>query len=144
MRERNRSVELESSEVCYETLESWARKRLQGFVQQILEEEVTTLLSRERHERRENVAAVDPPRGSRNGHGKPRRFSMMGGTVIVRRPRVRDLDERFESKILPLFKRRTQEVGQMLPDLYLHGLSSGNFELALRGLLGEVHRCRRA
>jgi transposase-like protein len=50
---------------------------------------------------------------------------------------VRGLDERFESRILPLFQRRTQAVGQLLPELYLHGLSSGDFDLALRGLLGE-------
>lgn len=55
----------------------------------------------------------------------------------VRRPRVRGLEERFESRILPLFRRRTQEVGKLLPQLYLHGLAQGDFELALRGLLGE-------
>ena len=55
----------------------------------------------------------------------------------VRRPRVRGLEERFESRILPLFKRRTREVGSLLPELYLHGLSVGDFELALRGLLGD-------
>jgi putative transposase len=54
----------------------------------------------------------------------------------VKRPRVRGLEERFESAVLPLFARRTQEVGQLLPELYLHGLSQGDFELALRGLLG--------
>lgn len=56
---------------------------------------------------------------------------------MVRRPRVRDLTDRVESKVLPLFTRRTREVGELLPELYLHGLSSGDFELALRGLLGE-------
>lgn len=50
---------------------------------------------------------------------------------------MRNLQERFESRVLPLFKRRTKELGSMLPELYLHGLSSGDFELALRGLLGE-------
>jgi transposase-like protein len=50
---------------------------------------------------------------------------------------MRSLAERFESRVLPLFKRRTAELGAMLPQLYLHGLSSGDFELALRGLLGE-------
>jgi hypothetical protein len=45
--------------------------------------------------------------------------------------------ERFESRVLPLFKRRTREVGELLPQLYLHGLAQGDFELALRGLLGE-------
>jgi transposase-like protein len=83
------------------------------------------------------VSPIDPPPGSRNGYGNPRAFSMMNGTVRVRRPRVRDLTERVVSKVLPLFTRRTQEVGTMLPELYLHGLSAGDFELALRGLLGE-------
>ncbi len=55
----------------------------------------------------------------------------------MRRPRVRDLEERFESRILPLFLRRTREVGDLLPELYLHGLSEGDFDLALRGLLGD-------
>jgi transposase-like protein len=50
---------------------------------------------------------------------------------------VRGLEERFESRVLPLFRRRTKEVGELLPQLYLHGLSQGDFELALRGLLGE-------
>jgi len=47
------------------------------------------------------------------------------------------LEERFESTILPLFKRQTKEIGRLLPELYLHGLSEGDFDLALRGLLGE-------
>src|SRR5262249_58447344 len=37
----------------------------------------------------------------------------------------------------PLFVRRTKEVSELLPQLYLHGLAQGDFELALRGLLGE-------
>jgi len=61
----------------------------------------------------------------------------MNGTITVRRPRVRDTEEKFESRIIPFFKRRSKEVGQLLPELYLHGLSKGDFELALRGLLGE-------
>ena len=56
----------------------------------------------------------------------------------MRRPRVRGLEARFESQLLPLFKRRTEEVGRLLPELYLHGLAHGDFELALRGLLGEA------
>ena len=39
--------------------------------------------------------------------------------------------------MLPLFKRQTKEVGELLPQLYLHGLALDDFELALRGLLGE-------
>lgn len=137
MSERTSNGVVESSEVCYATLEQWARGKIQAQLQQLLEEEVTTFLGRVRHERRGTRSPVDPPAGSRNGYGKPRQFSMMNGTVTVRRPRVRDLAERFESKVLPLFTRRTREVGTMLPELYLHGLSTGDFDLALRGLLGE-------
>ena len=55
----------------------------------------------------------------------------------LRRPRVRDLEERFESRVLPLFAKRTREVRDLIPELYLHGLAEGDFDLALRGLLGE-------
>lgn len=136
MSERTSHGVVESSAVCYDTLEQWARGKIQAQLQQLLEEEVTTFLGRARHERRGTRSPVDPPAGSRNGYGKPRQFSMMNGTVTVRRPRVRDLAERFESMVLPLFTRRTREVGTMLPELYLHGLSTGDFDLALRGLLG--------
>src|SRR5262249_40917202 len=54
-----------------------------------------------------------------------------------RRPRVRNSEERFESRILSLFHRKSKELGAMLPELYLHGLAKGDFELALRGLLGD-------
>ena len=137
MKKQIRIGAAESRAVCYATLEQWARMQIQGQLQHLLEEEVTTFLGRARHERREAVSPIDPPLGSRNGYGKPRAFSMMSGTVMVRRPRVRDLTDRFVSKVLPLFTRRTQEVGALLPELYLHGLSTGDFELALRGLLGE-------
>ncbi len=92
----------------WDTLEHFARHQIQSWIQQLLEEEVTSLLGgRDRYERRQDV---DPEPGYRNGYGKPRRVSMSCGTITVRRPRVRGLDERFESRILPLFKRRTQQV----------------------------------
>ena len=57
--------------------------------------------------------------------------------VEVRRPRVRDVEERFEGRVLPLFARRTKEAAELVVQLYLHGLAEGDFELALRGLLGD-------
>lgn len=118
----------------FEYLEEWARLKVQEFVQGLLEEEVEALLGRSRHERRR---AVDSQGGYRNGYGKARRLSLRTGTIELRRPRVRGLEERFESRILPLFARRSKEVGELLPQLYLHGLAKGDFELALRGLLGD-------
>ena len=61
----------------------------------------------------------------------------MSGTVRLRRPRVRGLEARFESRLLPLFRRRTREVGELLPQPYFHGLAKGDFDQALRGLLGD-------
>jgi len=123
------------SREIWESLEDLARERIQQFVQELLEEEVTALVGRAKSERRPLVS--EAPAVYRNGHGKPRRLSMSCGTIEVRRPRVRGLEERFESSVLPLFKRRTRQVGELLPQLYLHGLAQGDFELALRGLLGE-------
>ena len=119
--------------MCYEGLEAMARQSVQALLQRTLEAEVTELLGRMPSQRR----GVDAPAGYRNGHGKLRRFSTSFGTLEIRRPRVRALEERFESRILPVFRRHTPEVGKLLPDLYLHGLSQGDFDLALRGLMGE-------
>jgi putative transposase len=123
-----------SSSLIWERLEACVREQVQRFIQALLEEEITALLGRPKSARR---GAVDAPQGMRNGYGKPRRLSLTSGTITVRRPRVRGLGERFVSRVLPLFQRRTRQVGELLPQLYLHGLALGDFELALRGLLGE-------
>ena len=99
-----------------------------------MEEEVTELLGRGKSERR---APVDAAPGYRNGQGQPRQLTLGSGTIQVRRPRVRGLEARFESRVLPWFLRRTPAVSDLLPELYLHGLAEGDFDLALRGLLGE-------
>ena len=118
-------------------LSSWkigcGRESKAGF-QELLEEEVTELLGRRKSERRRAVDAVS---GYRNGYGKPRHLTMSSGTIQIRRPRVRDLEERFESRVLPLFAKRTRQVRELIPELYLHGLALGDFDLALRGLLGD-------
>jgi putative transposase len=124
----------EVSSVAWDGLESWVREQIQKRLQDVLEEEVTAFLGRKPHERKPDV---DGEPGYRNGYGKPRRLTLSCGTVTVRRPRVRGLEERFESRILRAFKRRSQAVDEVLPELYLHGLSQGDFDLALRGLLGE-------
>lgn len=133
MREHNTFAE-QPSKVVWENLEAMVREHVRHFVQEILEEEVTELLGRDKSQRR---AAVDPEGGYRNGYGKPRDLGTSFGTITVSRPRVRGLEERFVSRVLPLFARHTREVGDLLPQLYLHGLAEGDFDLALRGLLGE-------
>jgi len=97
----------------YEMLEAIVREKVQEFIQSILEEEVSEFFGRGKSER---IRSVDGVSGYRNGYGKPRHLSLQGGTIRVRRPRVRGTEERFTSQVLPLFKRRTKEVGELLPD----------------------------
>jgi transposase-like protein len=132
MKKRTTGIQ-DSSSSLWDGLEEWTRSRVQEWIQDLLEEEVTELLGRRKSERRHPVDT----QGYRNGHGKPRRLTMSCGTITVSRPRVRNLEERFESRVLPLFKRRTEQVSELIPELYLHGLAQGDFDLALRGLLGE-------
>ena len=133
MKEKN-TEDGKTSRVAWDSLESWARLEIQEWIQDLLVAEVTEVLGRGKSERRK---PVDTKAGYRNGYGKPRNLTMSIGTVTVRRPRVRDIEERFESRVLPLFKRRTETVSELIPELYLHGLAHGDFDLALRGLLGE-------
>jgi putative transposase len=122
------------SSTTYEVLEEMVRLKVQEYIQEILEDEVETFLGRKKSER---IKPVDGTQGYRNGYGRKKKFTVMNGTITVHRPRVRGTEERFESKIIPFFKRRSREVGYLLPELYLHGLSKGDFDMALRGLLGE-------
>ena len=124
----------ESSSEVWDCLEELVRMIVREFIQTLLEVEDTELLRGGKSELRE---ALDSLPVYRNGYGKGRKLTLGCGTITVRRPRVRGLEERFESRILPLFVRRSKEVNQLIPQLYLHGLAEGDFDLALRGLLGE-------
>ena len=79
----------------------------------------------------------------RNGHKPERELQTGVGPVKVRQPRVNDrrTDEsgqriRFTSAILPPYLRRTQSIEELIPWLYLKGISTGDFSEALVALLG--------
>jgi putative transposase len=80
----------------------------------------------------------------RNGRGSARKITLGAGTVEVRAPRVADrrCDEqgrrqRFTSRILPPYMRRSPKVAEVLPLLYLRGLATSDFRPALEALLGQ-------
>jgi putative transposase len=81
----------------------------------------------------------------RNGCHEPREVTTAAGAVRVRQPRVNDrwVDEatgerrRFSSAILPAWSRKSPRVAEVLPLLYLHGLSSSDFAPALEQFLGS-------
>ena len=79
----------------------------------------------------------------RNGHLPARAIQTGIGAVEVRQPRVNDrrINEkgqriRFSSKILPPYLRRTKSIDELIPWLYLKGISTGDFTEALQALLG--------
>lgn len=105
-----------------------------------LELEVERYVSRHREERDENGRALV----TRNGKARARKVTVGSGTLEVTAPRVRDDREsesggrcRFTSSILPPYMRRSPKVAEVLPVLYLRGLSTGDFEEALTSLLGK-------
>lgn len=79
----------------------------------------------------------------RNGKAKPRKVVTGAGTIEVEAPRVNDkrvIDgerQRFTSKILPPYMRKSPKVEEVLPVLYLRGLSTNDFRPALGALLGD-------
>src|ERR687898_1953638 len=82
----------------------------------------------------------------RNGHARQREVLTAAGAIPVRAPRVDDrrVDPetgeraRFGSVILPPWCRRSPKVGEVLPLLYLHGLSTGDFVPALEAFFGSA------
>jgi transposase-like protein len=81
----------------------------------------------------------------RNGHARPRQVTTSAGAIEVTAPRVNDkrTDQatgersRFSSAILPPWCRRSPKITEVLPLLYLHGLSSKDFVPALEQFLGS-------
>ena len=75
----------------------------------------------------------------RNGHLPERAVQTGIGAVTVKVPRVRDRagQLRFASSILPPYLRRTKTMEELLPWLYLKGISTGGFSEALAALLGR-------
>jgi len=120
-------------------LDELARQGAQRMIAMALEDEVAAYIERHRAERSEGKALV-----VRNGYARPRRVTVGSGTIEVRAPRVNDkrIDaegarQRFSSEILPRYARRSPRVEDVLPTLYLRGLSTGDFRPALKSLLGE-------
>ena len=74
----------------------------------------------------------------RNGRAAERTLVTGAGALKVRTPRVHDRREgrRFSSYILPKYARRSPKVADVLPVLYLRGLSTGDFAPALEQFFG--------
>ena len=120
-------------------LDEIARQGARRMLAEALEAEVRDYIEAATGERDEQGRALVV----RNGYAREREILCGAGSVEVRAPRINDrrTDEegnrkRFSSVILPPYMRRSPKVTEVLPLLYLHGLSGGDFVPALEEIFG--------
>jgi putative transposase len=121
-------------------LDEIARQGARRMLAEALEAEVQDYIEAARGQRDDRGHALVV----RNGHANEREVLCGAGSVEVKAPRINDrrVDEdgerrRFKSVILPPYMRRSPKVTEVLPLLYLHGLSSGDFVPALEEFFGS-------
>jgi transposase-like protein len=127
----------ESSSVIDDIVREGARRMLAQALEAEVEERIARF-AEERDERGHRLVV-------RNGYHESREVLTSAGAVEVRAPRVNDkrIDPdtgqraRFSSAILPPWCRKTPKINEVLPLLYLHGLSTGDFGPALGQFLGS-------
>lgn len=119
-----------------EVLREGARRMLQAAIEDEVADYVALHSDRRDDEGRRLVV--------RNGHHPERNIQTGIGPIAVRKPKVNDrrVDEngeriRFHSSIIPPYLKRTKSVEDLVPWLYLRGISTGDFPLALEAILGK-------
>ena len=117
-----------------QSLDELARQGARRMIAEALELEVAAYIAKLRHLRDEQGHALVV----RNGRGQERTLTLGVGPIELRAPRVNDQRprQRFSSRILPPYMRRSPRLEEVLPILYLRGLSTGDFSEALPVLLG--------
>lgn len=125
-RSRSRKTKALQRYIC-SPLQRLAQEGIEQKFQDALEAERDELLGRARYERQSLPIY-------RNGYHKARQLVCGCGSVQIQVPR---LESAYESQIVPRYERMTPEMKALLPELYLHGLSTGDFDPALGWLLGE-------
>ena len=99
-------------------------------LQVALEEEITCFLARDLYERTSSA------KGSRNG-SKPRTVKIGGGDIAIRMPQARNTDRPFHSQMLPPRVTQMDEIQDIIPLLYMNGLSTRKVKKAVGKLIGK-------
>ena len=121
--------------LCFDFLEEKIREESRKLIESIYADEVNQFL--------EKMASIVDGKGNklvvRNGYHKSRVVQTACGNVEVKLPRVDDrkATEKFVSKMLPPFVRKTPTVETLIAALYLAGVSSNKFQEALSSVFGE-------
>ena len=128
------ALRLATEPVICATLEQIARDGARRALQKAIEDEVAEYVGAAAHERDSSGHRLVV----RNGHKEPRTILSSLGPIEVKQPRVNDrrVDEngvrfRFTSKILPPYLRKTKAIEDLVPWLYLKGISTGEMSDAL-------------
>ncbi len=129
---------LTTEAIIGQPLDLVAREGARLILETALSEEVDDFLQRRRYERKE-VA----PRGYRNG-SRERTVQCGAGEVTIRKPKIVGAEQPFESRVMGAWQRRSEYLEQILPALYVEGLSTRDFKRALKPLLGETGLSRSA
>ncbi len=101
-------------------------------IQTALEMEVSEFLQRAKYDKTSDVEF----RGYRNGHHQERTVSTAVGGLSVKVPRVSDNVQKYESKLVKPYQRRSEGLNNLFPKLFIEGLSTRDFEPSLRFLVG--------
>lgn len=112
------------------TLGELTRIGARMMLQSALEEEVTAYLQRDYYER------TSEAKGSRSG-SKPRTVKIGSGDIRIRMPQVKDAGGPFHSVILPPRLTQMDEIQEIIPLLYMNGLSSRKVKKAVAKLIGK-------
>ena len=118
-------------------IEEIAREGARRMLTSALETEISEYLEKNRNLKNEkgNRKVV------RNGYLPEREITTGIGAIKIKQPRVDDRgtpeEERFTSKILPRYLRRVPSIDNLIPVLYLKGISTNSFSTALTSILGE-------
>ncbi len=127
-------VSIDRSESSRDALTEVLRRGSRELLREAIEAEVESFLAEYRGEQTEDGRR----RMVRNGYLREREIQTGIGGVPVKVPRVRDREGElvFRSKIAPPYLRRAKSVEELLPWLYLRGISTGDFSDALEALVG--------
>lgn len=134
--EKNNFCPEESFNVC---LDQIIRQGAQKMLQSAIESEVNHFIEKYKNLKNEQGHRL----AVRNGYMPERDFLTSAGNIKIRQPRIDDRELRkkhdieFSSEILPKYMRKTPSLNNLIPTLYLKGISTNDFPTALSAILGD-------